>query len=281
MQIRVNTIMARLSRTLPIQMFFTIVFYFFYAAVFGLSIVPSLYVLGRGILRFEPLLAGELSRAPFSSYLQFGVYCGLALFAYYVTSVFVVGICMRLSSMCIRPGRHPARSVTVWMWLVHNGFYGMAKTMFLPMIRGTGFANLFFRIAGARIGKRVRLNSGSLVDSYLLELGDNVTIGGDALITCHIVENNHLILERVRIGSNTLVGARSYITPGVEVGPDSIVGIGSYLRKGAVLPARSRVTSLSAIPLRQAREIERGLDRFYMRRDRTRETTSIDTTPER
>ncbi|AFG36716.1 DapH/DapD/GlmU-related protein [Spirochaeta africana] len=257
----VNAVLVRLVRSLPMQMVLTIVFYFFYAAAFGLCVVPSLHVVALGWRRFEPFVANSAL-----NYLQFGVYLGVALFAYYVTSVFVVGIGMRVSSLGIRPGRYPAKSFTVMRWMIHNGFYGMAKTMFLPMIRATGFANLFFRIAGAKIGRRVRINTGSLVDCYLLEVGDNVILGGDALITCHIVENYHLILERVVIGENTLIGARSYITPGVEIGANSVIGIGSYLRKGTRLPPKSMMTSLAAVPLRQAREIERGLDRFYLKR---------------
>lgn len=256
-----NAVTARLLRSLPVQMFFTIIFYCFYAAVFGVCIVPSLHIMALGFTRFNPLLIGT-----FRSYLLFGIYCGLALFAYYITSVFIIGLGMRISSRGLKPGRYPAKSFTVFQWMVHNGFYGIAKTMFLPMIRGTGFANLFFRIAGAKIGKSVRINTGSLVDCHLLEIGDNAILGGDALITCHIVENYHLILEPVKIGNNCLIGAKSYITPGVEVGDNSVIGIASYIRKGSKIASKSIVTSLSAIPLRQAREIERGLDKFYLRR---------------
>ena len=258
----VNAAVVRLFRSLPMQMVLTIVFYFFYAAVFGVSMVPSLHIAALGWQRFEPFV----TNSPVN-YLQFGIYIGVALFAYYITSVFVVGIGMRLSAIGLKPGRYPAKSFTVTRWLIHNGFYGMAKTMFLPMIRGTGFANLFFRIAGAKIGRGVRVNTGSLVDSYLLEVGDNAILGGEALITCHIVENFHLILEPVRIGANTLIGAQSYITPGVDIGENSVIGIGSYLRKGTKLPPKSMMTSLAAVPLRQAREIERGLDRFYIKRE--------------
>ncbi|HDQ13839.1 MAG TPA: hypothetical protein ENN41_03380 [Sediminispirochaeta sp.] len=250
-------------RTLPFQMVLTIVFYLFYALVFGLSIVPSLHLVSIGIRRFRPFAS-----TAFINYLLFGFYCGFALFAYYISSIFVIGVGMRVSSLGIKPGRYPAGSLMVTRWMIHNGFYGMAKTMFLPMIKGTGFANLFFRIAGAKIGKRVRINSGSLVDCYLLELNDNVIVGGDAMITCHIVENNHLILERVKIKRDSLIGARSYITPGVEVGEKSIIGIFSYIRKGTKIAPHSKITSLAAIPLRQAREIEKGLDKFYLRHER-------------
>ncbi len=252
---------GHVARKLPIQMFFTVVFYFLYAAVFGVSIVPSIHIVSVGIQRLDPFGAQSVG-----VYLQFGVLCGVALFAYYMTSVLVIGVCMRLSSLGFKPGRYPAKSFTAWRWLVHGGFFGIAKTMFLPMIRSTGFANIFFRIAGCKIGRNVKINSGSLVDCYLLSIGDNVVVGGDALITCHIVENMHLILERVEIGSNTLIGAQSYITPGITIGENSVIGIGTYLRKGTTLPANSRITSLAGVSYRQAREIERGLDRFYLRK---------------
>ena len=44
--LHVNTMVVKFVRTLPTQMFFTVIFYIYYAAIFGLCIVPSLYIIG-------------------------------------------------------------------------------------------------------------------------------------------------------------------------------------------------------------------------------------------
>ena len=77
---------------------------------------------------------------------------------------------------------------------------------------------MFYILLGAKIGKNVFINTPKLSDAYLLELGDNVVIGGDSAITCHIFEGNSLILGKIKIGSNSLIGAESYIMPGVTIG---------------------------------------------------------------
>ena len=82
------------------------------------------------------------------------------------------------------------------------------------------------------MGRRVRLNSWLLNDAWLLELGDDVVIGGATVLTPHQVEDGHLILEPIRVGRGTLIGAHCYLSSGVTVGRDCLIGIRSFLRRG-------------------------------------------------
>lgn len=61
---------------------------------------------------------------------------------------------------------------------------------------GTPFAKLFYKMLGCKIGKNVFINTKGLHDSYLLEIEDNVVIGGDSNINCHIFEGRELILRK-------------------------------------------------------------------------------------
>jgi tetrahydrodipicolinate N-succinyltransferase len=107
------------------------------------------------------------------------------------------------------------------------------------------------------MGKGVRLNSWSLNDAYLIEIGDNVTIGGGTDITPHQWEDNQLILEPIRIGSGTLIGAHCYITSGVTIGRDCLIGIRSFIRRGRKIPDNTRTTSLGALSLHEMYNLER------------------------
>ena len=96
---------------------------------------------------------------------------------------------------------------------------------------GSTFSKMFYRILGAKIGKNTFINTKGLHDAYLLEIGDNVVIGGETNISCHIFEGNELILGKIKIGSNTLIGTNCYIMPDVTIGERCSIGLYSYIRK--------------------------------------------------
>ena len=130
--------------------------------------------------------------------------------------------------------------------------------MYSPIIPVTFLINLYFRIQGCHIGRKVRINTYALTDSFLLTLGDNVVLGGDSDVTCHLFEHDHLILDPIAIGENSLIGSRSYISPGVSIGRNCTIGVNTYIRKGKVIPDGSIVTSVAGVDIRTARSIERG-----------------------
>lgn len=142
--------------------------------------------------------------------------------------------------------------------LIYSGIYTISIRTILPLIPVTFATNMYFRIVGCRMGRNVKINTFNLNDAYLLTLGDAVVIGGGTDISCHLFENNQLILKPIHIGKGSLIGARSYISPGVRIGARCVIGLQSYIRSDHVIPDESVVTSLAAIDLRTAREIERG-----------------------
>ena len=65
----------------------------------------------------------------------------------------------------------------------------------------------------------------------MLEIGNNVLIGGEAYINCHLFENGQLIFGKVIIGDGTTIGASAYLTPGTQIGKNSSVGMYTYLKR--------------------------------------------------
>ena len=165
---------------------------------------------------------------------------------------------IRLLSLGIGPGRYPAVSVTTLRWLIYSGIYTLSIRTILPIVPVSFVINVYFRIVGCRLGRNVKLNSWILNDAYLLTLGDNVIVGGQTDISCHLFEHDHLVLKPISIGSGTLIGAHSYISPGVTIGKHCLIGLHSYIRAGRTIPDGSTITSLAGIDIHTARHIERG-----------------------
>jgi ABC-2 type transport system ATP-binding protein len=96
------------------------------------------------------------------------------------------------------------------------------------------------RLMGAKIGKNVSvIVPGTILDPDMVEIGDNTTIGGAAIISGHIAEPGMLELRRIKIGKNCLIGAGSFIWPGVTMEDNVKVGAGAIVLKDTYMPANS------------------------------------------
>lgn len=133
------------------------------------------------------------------------------------------------------PGR---RSCDLWSsdyyrWLfLHNLFRSLETP--LGVLRGTALLAAFYRLAGAKIGKGVRLHSVALTDLSLVEIGDRTIIGRDANLQPAVISDGVLGREAIRIGSNCRIGPHASILGGAKI-PD-----------GSVIPALSVVSGTTS-----------------------------------
>ncbi len=138
----------------------------------------------------------------------------------------------------------------------------LAQKLFpiIPDTRGFGAKRFLLRLAGARIGKNVRIcSSVRIVGDGMLSIGDNTWVGHQSLISVSeelTIGKNVNIAPRVFIGTGTheidcngpsiagkgvslpiLIGdgawlcANSCITAGVSVGAKSIIAAGAVVIK--------------------------------------------------
>lgn len=94
-----------------------------------------------------------------------------------------------------------------------------------------------YRLYGAKIGKNVRaFSSISSAESYMLNIGDNVTISrgvnfvthDNAIIKC---SSGTDLVGSINIGNNVFIGINVIILPGVYIADNSIIGAGSVVTK--------------------------------------------------
>jgi acetyltransferase-like isoleucine patch superfamily enzyme len=149
-------------------------------------------------------------------------------------------------------------------WMMLNSIHTMAFRVILPLVPAGYFSTMYFRLAGCRIGKGVWLTTASLLDPYLISIGDGTVIGGDAVLSAHIFRNGELFLAPIRIGKDCQIGAHALLCPGVTVGDGATVGIRAYIRKGRRIPPGAHVAAVGYLPVREALEMERGRPRRLM-----------------
>jgi acetyltransferase-like isoleucine patch superfamily enzyme len=66
----------------------------------------------------------------------------------------------------------------------------------------------------------------------MISIGDDTVVGGDAVLTAHLFENDTLFIAPIRIGKNCMIGAHAILCPGAVVGDGATVGIRSVVRVG-------------------------------------------------
>jgi acetyltransferase-like isoleucine patch superfamily enzyme len=229
------------------------------AALLGVSLfAPALLALwGFRRVLLVPLRAG--AALPPGRVAVFCLLLGACAFVFFFCGLLVMSLAIRCLSLAVKPGRHgPFAAVTV-AWMILNSIHTIAFRVILPLVPAGYFSTMYFRIAGCRIGKGVWLTTASLLDPYLISIGDGTVIGGDAILTAHLFGNGELFLAPIRIGRDCQIGAHALLCPGVTVGDGATVGIRAYLRTGRRIPAGAHVASVGGLPARDAADIERRL----------------------
>jgi non-ribosomal peptide synthetase-like protein len=207
----------------PISFEITSIFvYAFYCLVFAAAAIPSVLLVHWG-MRF--LGSGYIMLFIFT------LVCFMAFYVFLVVSALIVGAAERLLTLGIKPGAYPPDSPVFFRWLIYAGLHLWMANIVLPFLRGNNWIKIYLRVAGAKIGKEVFINTKDLYDPYLLEIGDNVLIGGEAILNCHLFESGRLNLGKIILGDGTTIGANAYLTPGTRTGKNSQIGMYTYLRR--------------------------------------------------
>ena len=103
------------------------------------------------------------------------------------------------------------------------------------LLRGTPVWTAHLRLAGARLGRRVYVNSLGLSDYGLIACGEDVVIGDGVHLSGHTVEAGIVKTGRVQLGDRVTIGLGSVIEIDVTIGSDVQIGALSFVPKHARL----------------------------------------------
>jgi acetyltransferase-like isoleucine patch superfamily enzyme len=151
----------------------------------------------------------------------------------------------------LKEGEYRIASLGIYRWMFINGLYMIASITFMDFIMLSSFSIMFFRLMGAKVGRNVQINSKKCFDLSLIEIGDNVVIGGYSTIMCHSFERNRLILRKVKIGNNVVLGLNSVVMCGAQIGDGAFITAGAVLGKNKQVPAHSVYAGVPAESVRE------------------------------
>lgn len=134
-------------------------------------------------------------------------------------------------------------------WVQYMVATHVVRVLAGSLFRSSPVWTAYLRLNGARMGRRVYVNTLAISDHNLLEFGDDVVIGDGVHISGHTVERGVVKTAPVRLGAHVTIGLGSVIDIGVDAGarcqvaPLSVVPKHTTLEGGAVyagIPVRRR-----------------------------------------
>lgn len=200
------------------------------STIFGFSVLPAVLFWEwhfRRELSSTPLRVLFVSMAFIPAYLMFAL-----------TLIVLSGLATRVTGW-----RTPSRAeieIEVFSWPLLDWARYMISIHLVRIFAGTLFRatpiwTFYMRLNGARMGRRVFVNSLDVTDHNLLDFGDDVVVGGSAHLSGHTVEGGVLKTAPVRMGSGVTVGVGSVVGIGVTAGDRCQIGALSLVPKFAEL----------------------------------------------
>lgn len=99
---------------------------------------------------------------------------------------------------------------------------------------------LFIHFYGMKHGKNFHAAGSSILNPELIETGENVFFGKDAIISGHVIQEGKIFLKKIKIGNNVTIGGGAIVFPGtvieddVIVGANAVVSANKHIQKGTI-----------------------------------------------
>jgi non-ribosomal peptide synthetase-like protein len=147
-----------------------------------------------------------------------------------------------------RPFVHPLWSAFVWrLEFVNALFEFFATPLALLALQGTPLLPWYFRLLGARIGRRVYMHTTGLLEWDLVDVGHRVALNDDCVLQTHLFEDRVLKGSRLYIGEDCAVGSGSVLLYDSKMEDGARLDAISLLMKGETLPAGTAWAGLPAV----------------------------------
>ena len=203
--------------------------------LFGLIHLGLIYAMGYLLI---------LSLLPGFCLLSYAVYSGsaatlvIALMAVVPVSIawylLIVVAVKRLAVGRIAPGLYSIRSAAYLRYWFTTYLLNNTREIVLGMY-ATMLSPAFFRMMGAKIGRRVEVSTIMHAMPDLLEIDDESFLADSCIVGGHRVFGGYIELCSNRIGKRTFVGNSAYIPAGINLGDNSLLGVMSTTPVGIEL----------------------------------------------
>ncbi len=133
----------------------------------------------------------------------------------------------------------------------------LARQLNLPILE-----TLVFKILGIKTNNSNSLNEG-WVDCEFIEFGRNVKIGQGSVIMSNILINDKLIIKKVIIKDNVIIGAHACVVPGTVIESNTILGansgtiINQHLESNSIYNGSPAKKIMVNQPITNRKEIEK------------------------
>ena len=117
------------------------------------------------------------------------------------------------------------------------------------LFRGSPIWSAYLRLNGARLGRRVYVNSLAISDHNQLVFGDDVVIGADVHLSGHTVEAGLVKTAPVRLGNRVTIGLGTVVSIDVEAADDCQIGALSLVPKHSRLERGTIYVGIPVAPL--------------------------------
>lgn len=131
-------------------------------------------------------------------------------------------------------------------WARYMAAIHVVRVVSGKLFRGSPVWTWYLRLNGARVGRRVYVNTTAISDHNLLDIADDVVIGADVHLAGHTVERGIVRTGSVRIGRGAMVGLGTLIDIDVEIGTGCQVGALSVVPKHSRLDADATYAGIPA-----------------------------------
>jgi len=129
----------------------------------------------------------------------------------------------------IKEGEYPIDSVFYYK----KWFFDQLMKLSLQVI-GTLYTTLYlqiwFRMLGVKMGKRVEISTVEFISPDLLVTGDECFLADSVSIGASHVRNGLIYIAKTHIGNRTFIGNSAVISPDTRLGNDVLVGVLSKMR---------------------------------------------------
>ena len=113
----------------------------------------------------------------------------------------------------------------------------VAVPALVGLLLGTPFAPWYYRLLGARFGRRVYCETGYLTEFDLVTVGDDAALNAGCDMQTHLFEDRVMKMSGLRNGKNASVGAFSVVLYDAELEPRARLAGLSLAMKGETITA--------------------------------------------